>query len=61
MLTYTITWLSMVILAIIDTVIRDKVYKETVGELRAHQISTFTGIIRHLQCDKKREGTRRKR
>lgn len=44
-LKYTIAWLGMVILAIINGVIRDKVYKESVGELRAHQISTFTGII----------------
>jgi hypothetical protein len=35
-----VTWVCFVPLAFLNGVIRDKVYRSLVGELRAHQIST---------------------
>jgi len=43
-LQYTVSWLGMVIIAIINGVIRDALYGKPLGELTAHQISTFTLI-----------------
>jgi hypothetical protein len=42
---YTLFWLGMPLVAILNAVIREKVYKNTVGELAAHQLSTVTLII----------------
>ena len=44
-LKYTVSWIGMVIIAIMNGVIRDAVYGKSLGELTAHQISTFTLII----------------
>ena len=44
-LKYTVSWIGMVIIAIMNGVIRDAVYGKSLGELSAHQISTFTLII----------------
>ena len=44
-LKYTVSWIGMVIIAIMSGVIRDAVYGKPLGDLRAHQISTFTLII----------------
>lgn len=49
-LTYTIAWIGLVIVAIINGTIREKGYRKYVGELRAHQISTITGIILFGAC-----------
>lgn len=49
-LKYTIAWLGLVIVAIINGTIREKGYKQYTSELRAHQISTFTGIILFGVC-----------
>ena len=44
-LLYTASWLGMVILAILNGVIREKVYGKFMGELTAQQLSTLAGII----------------
>jgi len=44
-LKYTIAWLGMVILAIINGTVREKILKKHVDILLAHQVSTFTGIV----------------
>ena len=44
-LQYTVSWLGMVIIAIINGVIRDALYGKRFSELTAHQISTFTLIV----------------
>jgi hypothetical protein len=44
-LTYTLAWIPMVLIAIANGVARDKGYKRYFKELRAHQISTLTGIV----------------
>jgi hypothetical protein len=35
----------MVLIAVINGIIRDGTYKKFLGDLAAHQVSTFTGII----------------
>ncbi len=47
---YMIAWVGSVVIAIINGAIRERGYKEFVGELRAHRISTFTGIILFGLC-----------
>jgi|GEM_PF-3364541 len=42
---YAFAWLILVVAAIINGAIREGVYKNHLGELRAHQVSTLTGII----------------
>jgi hypothetical protein len=42
---YTVSWIGMVIIAIMNGVIRDALYAKSLGDLRAHQISTFTLIV----------------
>ena len=49
-LKYTIAWIGLVIVAIINGTIREKGYRKYVGELKAHQISTMTGIILFGVC-----------
>jgi len=44
-LKYTVSWIGMVIIAIMNGVIRDALYGKRLGELTAHQISTFTLIV----------------
>jgi hypothetical protein len=44
-LRYTVSWIGMVIIAIMNGVIRDAVYGKSLGELTAHQVSTITLII----------------
>jgi len=39
------TWLVFMILAIINAIIRNAVYKPIIGDLRAHQLSTIIFII----------------
>ena len=43
--TYTLAWLALMVVGIMNGVIREVSYKRWVGELAAHQISTFTAII----------------
>jgi len=42
---YLLSWLPMVLIAVINGTARDLWYKKYVGELKAHQISTITLII----------------
>lgn len=39
------TWLLFVILAIVNDVIRNEVYKPIIGDLSAHQLSTIIFMI----------------
>lgn len=45
LLRYTLAWVPMVLIAIMNAVVRESGYKRFVGELRAHQLSTLTAII----------------
>jgi len=47
---YSVAWLGLVVIAIINGAIRERGYKKFAGELRAHQISTLTGIILFGLC-----------
>ena len=42
---YVSVWFVLVIVAIINGTIRNVVYKDCLGDLRAHQLSTLTGVI----------------
>ena len=42
---YTLFWFGMPLVAILNAVIREKVYRNYLGELTAHQLSTVTLII----------------
>lgn len=42
---YALFWLGMPVVAILNAIIREKVYKDTLGELAAHQLSTLTLMI----------------
>jgi hypothetical protein len=42
---YTLFWLGMPLLAILNAVVREKVYKNALGELAAHQLSTVILLI----------------
>lgn len=44
-LKYTLFWFPLVFIAIINGAIRDLLYKDRLGELAAHQVSTATGIL----------------
>jgi len=44
-LKYALAWLLMPIIGIINGTIRQYGYKQALGELRTHQVSTVTGII----------------
>ena len=44
-LKYFLAWFPMLLLAIANGALRDLVYKKYVGELAAHQVSTFSLII----------------
>ena len=45
LLKYTVSWVGMVIIAIMNGVIRDALYARFLDDLTAHQISTFTLIV----------------
>ncbi|MFA6469743.1 MAG: hypothetical protein WCW35_12650 [Bacteroidota bacterium] len=42
---YVIAWFGMMFLAIVNGIVRDFVYKQYVGDLSAHQISTLTLLL----------------
>ncbi len=42
---YLLAWFPMIVIAIINATIRETTYQKFVTELRAHQISTLTGVI----------------
>ena len=45
MLIYGFSWIGMVAIAIFNAVVREKAYGKYMGELHAHQLSTFIGIV----------------
>lgn len=44
-LTYTIAWLPLVLIAILNGALRELGYKRFMKELHAHQISTLIGMV----------------
>ena len=44
-LTYTIAWLPLVLIAILNGALRELGYKRFIKELHAHQISTLIGMV----------------
>ena len=44
-LTYTIAWLGLVLLAILNGILRERGFGPLMSELSAHQLSTVSGII----------------
>ena len=42
---YAILWLGLAVLGILNGAVRNYVYRNALGELRAHQVSTFTLIV----------------
>jgi hypothetical protein len=42
---YILVWIPMIFIAIVNASIRELVYAKYLGELRAHQVSTATGIL----------------
>ncbi|MDZ7267692.1 MAG: hypothetical protein ONB48_16275 [candidate division KSB1 bacterium] len=45
LLRYTLAWFLLMIAAIGNGAIREAVYKNRLGDLHAHQLSTLTGIV----------------
>ena len=45
MLKYIIAWIPMVFIAILNGTLRQSWYGQHMSELRAHQVSTLTGIL----------------
>ena len=45
LVTYTLAWIPMVIIGILNGIAREFGYGRHVGELAAHQISSVTGVI----------------
>jgi hypothetical protein len=44
-LRYALLWLGLPVIGIINGAIREIVYKEALGELFAHQLSSFTAVV----------------
>lgn len=45
MLRYTLAWCALLVAAMVNGAVRDGLYREPLGDLAAHQVSTLTGII----------------
>jgi len=45
MLKYVIAWVPMVFIAILNGTLRQSLYGQRMSELRAHQLSTLTGVL----------------
>ncbi|MGA7932299.1 MAG: hypothetical protein WCA35_01845 [Kovacikia sp.] len=45
LLRYILAWIPMMLIGIINGVIREATYGKTLSELRAHQVSTITGVL----------------
>ena len=45
MLKYTLAWIGLVIIAILNGALRERGYRTYMSELTAHQLSTFVGIL----------------
>jgi hypothetical protein len=44
-LKYSLAWLPMVFIAIVNGIFRESVFAKTLPELRAHQLSCLTGVL----------------
>lgn len=44
-LRYILAWIPMIFIAIANGIIRELTYQKYLGELRAHQVSTITGVV----------------
>jgi len=44
LLFYTLCWFILMIIAILNGMLREMTYKKWMREIRAHQLSTFTGM-----------------
>ena len=42
---YSLAWCILLLAAVINGAARDFLYKDAIGELRAHQLSTFTFLV----------------
>lgn len=42
---YILAWFPMLVIAILNGAARDFLYKEKLGDMKAHQVSTITGIV----------------
>lgn len=42
---YPLCWTGLVILAVVNGAVREKIYGPSMSELSAHQLSTLTGLI----------------
>jgi hypothetical protein len=45
LLRYTLAWVPMVMLAILNGLVRELTYGKRMTELRAHQVATVTGLV----------------
>ncbi len=45
MVTYLLLWFPLVLIAVVNGAIREGVYKKSLGDLLAHQLSTIIGIV----------------
>jgi len=45
MLKYVLAWLPLVLIAVINGALREALYGKYLGELRAHQVSTVSGVL----------------
>ena len=44
-LKYVLAWLPLVMIAMINGALRESLYGQYLGEVRAHQVSTVTGVL----------------
>jgi hypothetical protein len=44
-LRYVLAWIPMMLIGIINGVVREATYGKVLSELRAHQVSTLTGVL----------------
>jgi hypothetical protein len=42
---YTLAWLPMVFIAILNGILHESWYRKYLGELRAHQLSTASALL----------------
>jgi hypothetical protein len=45
MLKYVLAWLPLLLIAVVNGAVRQGLYADYLGELRAHQVSTLSGIL----------------
>ena len=45
MLKYVLAWLPLLLIAVANGALREGLYAGYLGELRAHQVSTLSGVL----------------